>query len=72
MHSSDKAAKEVGVDVVGEEEVEAKEETVAVLELVEDSSSVVGLLVSKLKANYVSHLLLQQSKLNSCMYSNEY
>lgn len=69
MLSNDKVAKGVGADVVGEGEVEAKEETVAVRELVEDSNSVVVLSVvqSKLEKSCFIHLLLRQSDNNSCI-----
>ena len=75
MLSSDKAAKGVGVDVVGEAEVEAKEETVAVRELVEDSfSAVVPLVVqSRLREDCVPLFLAAATrKSSSCMYSNDY
>ena len=75
MLSSDKAAKGVGVDVVGEAEAEAKEETVAVRELVEDSNSAVVPLVvqSKLRDDRVPSFLAAATRNSrSCMYSDDY
>ena len=64
MLSSGKVAKVVGADVAVEGEVEAKEETVAVPELVGDSNSVVVLSGerSKLKGIAPVHLLSQVSE----------